>query len=335
MKKILPVIIFTFLAVCLQTIGMEPAGADKPSALDMLKLRADSGDSKALYRLAIYYEDNDSIPEALDRLHRSAMAGYAPAMNYLGYCYGSGHLGVRQDSDSALWWIEKAAAADEPDPKAFNNLGAMLLYGELGVQQDYQKALYWLKKGAEKGVPTSAAMTARLYLEGLGTPMDTVSAMPYLRQAAKAGILDAAIELADIVIPRTDSLTPEATFELALPYYYDRITPVAVPLIKRAADADIPLAVAILAQCTAEGIGVQYDYDRAIDLYAHAAALGEPHAQFILAETLQSLPDLLAETHPELPSAEILYEQAASAGVTDAAEALRPLRPFQSSIMER
>ncbi|MCM1318872.1 MAG: sel1 repeat family protein [Muribaculaceae bacterium] len=326
MKHILPVITLMLLALSLSGKGLT-ADTQRPSMQETLKAKADSGDARAMYRLSILYEDTDSLTAALDYLHRSAMAGFAPAMNYLGYCYGSGHLGLRQDSDSALWWIEQAASADEPDPKAFNNLGAMLLYGELGVKQDYAKAMYWLRRGADNGVPTSAAMLGKLYLEGLNSIPDTIAAMPYLRQAAKAGILDSALELADIVLPSTDTIPSEDLLNTALPYYYDRITPVAIPLIERAAEAQIPLAVAIMAQCYAEGIGVVYDYHKAIDLYAQAAELGEPHAQFILAETLQSLPDLLLSTHPDLPSTEELYRQAADQGITDASEALRPLRP--------
>ncbi|MCM1006032.1 MAG: sel1 repeat family protein [Lachnospiraceae bacterium] len=321
---------------------VEPCDALKP-----LQEQADSGNLNAMYRLSIAYENGipgcaPDTAAAIDLLHKSAMGGYAPAMNYLGYCYGAGHLGLRRDADSALWWIEKAAAADVPDPKAFNNLGAMLLYGELGVQRDYAKARYWLSKGAEAGVATSAAMLAKVYLQGLDIEPDTTAAIPLLRQGARAGILDAALELADIILPQTDSLPSEQLLNTALPYYHERITPVAIPLIERAANADVPLAVAILAQCTAEGIGVDYDYDRAVELYARAAALGEPHAQYILAETLQALPDLLA-SRPELVStligheecddtdtatlSEILYARAAHAGITDAAKALQPLRP--------
>lgn len=310
--------------------------------LQSLKQAADDGDAKAMYRLSMAYEYSDTIPAAVDYLHRSAMAGYSPAMNYLGYCYGAGHLGLKQDSDSALWWIEQAAAAAEPDPKAFNNLGAMLLNGELGVQRDYRKARYWLIKGAEAGVPTSAAMLSKIYLQGLGQEPDTVAAMPYLRQASKAGILDATLELADIVLPDTKYLSPDSLLQIALPYFYDRITPVAIPLIERAASADVPLATAILAQCTAEGIGVIYDYNRAIELYAKAALLSEPHAQFILAETLQALPDLLEDTElynllvaefldtndcTNTSLSESLYRCAAQAGVTNASKALQPLRP--------
>lgn len=278
---------------------------------------------------------------SLALLRQSAAQGYAPAMNYLGYCYGAANLGLRHDPDSTLYWIGRAATADEPDPKAFNNLGAILLNGEFGIKRDYAKARYWLQRGSDAGVATSTAMLAKVYLQGLGLEPDTVQALPLLRRAAGAGIRDAALELASIVLPPTDTMTAAQALEWALPYYHERILPVALPPIVRAAAESVPLAVAILAQCTAEGIGVPYDYGRAVDLYARAAALGEPHAMFILAEALQTFPDLL-DSDPALISAligreecddvpvslsSILYERAAGAGVRDATEALRPLRP--------
>lgn len=152
-----------------------------------------------------------------------------------------------------------------------------------------------------------------------------MQALRLLRRAASRGLDDAAHELASLVLPATDSLSSAARLDFALPYYHDRIWPVAIPLIQSAADCGEPLAIAILAQCAAEGIGVPYDYARAISLYAKAAAMGEPHAQFIMAETLQAFPDLLGE-YPGL-DAPSLYKSAAEAGVSDATEALAPLRP--------
>lgn len=298
------------------------------------------------YRLSMMYESgrggvSRDTAEALRLLRKSAAEGYAPAMNYLGYCYGAPLLGLTQNPDSALYWIERGATAPEPDPKAFNNLGAILMEGALGIQRDYEKARYWLERGNRAGAATSTAMLAKIYLQGLGVEPDTAAALPLLRIAAGAGIRDAASELAAIVLPQTDTLSPAQALEYALPYYHEKIMSVALPLIQRAALADVPLAVAILAQCTAEGLGLPYNYERAIDLYAHAATLGEPHAQFILAETLQSFPDLLegrdkllqvltdAATpgETEEPYATILYRLAARSGVTDAGAALAPLRP--------
>lgn len=328
MKKLL-LLLFGIMAM---TAISTPQSADsaREESLRRLEARADSGDARACFWLSSMLEQGTEgftpdTARALALLRTAADSAYAPAMNYLGYAYAVPLLGLRQDPDSALMWIERAAMSPEPDPKAFNNLGMLLLTGRYGVQRDYGKARYWLEKGSELNVPTATATLARVYLEGLGVQPDTVQATHLLRRAAAQGLIDAGEQLASLVLPGADTLSPRAKLDLALPYYNERIWPVAIPLIQQAAECQYPLAVAILAQCTAEGLGVPYDYERAIALYALAASLDEPHAQFIMAETLQAFPDLLNE-YPDMDAAD-LYMRAARCGVMDATDALTPLRP--------
>lgn len=308
----------------------DTADTARQASLRRLEARADSGDARACFWLSSMLEQGTEgfapdTAKALALLRTAADSAYAPAMNYLGYAYAVPLLGLTQDPDSALMWIERAAMSPRPDPKAFNNLGMLLLTGQHGVRRDYAKARYWLARGSEMHVPTATASLAKIYLEGLGTKPDTAQAVTLLRRAAAQGLTDAGMQLADLVLPPADTLPPADMLDLALTYYHDRIWPVAIPLLRRAAKAQEPLALAILAQCHAEGLGVPYDHAKALDLYIQAAALGEPHAGYILAETLQTFPDM-AGTCPALDP-ETLYRQAAEAGVTDAAEALAPLRP--------
>lgn len=316
------------LIACCLCMGQQVTSTAPPRPT--LEQMADSGDLRAMYHLSAILERGDATHQAdtvlsLQLLRRSAEGGYAPAMNYLGYAYGSGILGLEQSADSMLYWIERAASAPEPDPKAFNNLGILLLTGQGGVQRDYTKARYWLQRGAESGIPSATASLAHIYLQGLGVEPDTAMALPLLRSAAQRGLSEPANTLAGIVVPQLLQMPPEAAYEAAMPYYHEYILPVAVPVIRYAADASVPQAVATLAQCYAQGLGVEYDYNKAIALYARAAAMGSPHAQYIIAETMQTFPDL--EVFDSLPSAEELYEIAAAAGITSAESALRPLRP--------
>lgn len=316
------------LLTCITALAGLTLLCSSSPALSSLQERADNGDSVAMYRLSMLYEQGTpSLPAdsaaALQWLRRSAAAGYAPAMNYLGYCYGSASLRLPANPDSALYWIEKAASAPVPDPKAYNNLGSMLLDGTHGIRKDARKARYWLHKAADAGLPTAAAMLADIYLNGIDTPVDTAAAIPLLEQAAPR-IPEASRTLASIILPATDTLSPQATLDTALTYYKKHIFPIAIPLLQRADTAGLPLATAILAQCHAEAIGIPYDYDQALTLYARAAHAGEPHAQFILAELLQQFPDIL----PYISlTPDYLYQSAARAGITDAATALTPLRP--------
>lgn len=329
MKALLALVAAGALALPLLAVQKDPVGMPAPTPLQRLEARADSGVPAAQYALSALLERGErGVPKdtarALSLLRASARAGYAPAQNYLGYCYAVPLLGLKEDPDSALAWIERAAMAPEPDPKAFNNLGLLLLDGVGGVRQDYDKALYWLRRGAERGVPTAQATLARAYLEGLGVPADTVAARALLYDASRAGLTDASIKLAALLQAETDTLTGAEALEYALPYYHSKILPVALPLIDRAAGAGVPLAQAIMAQLYSEGIAVGYDYARALQLYQAAAEGGDPSAQFILAELLAQYPDLLS---PGLPTPEELYKAAEAGGVHDAPGALRRLRP--------
>lgn len=339
MKKLL-LILSVCMAVTLLFAATPHTLTPRQQSLQRLVQRADSGNPAAQFSLSSLIERGEEgfAPDtlkALSLLKASAASGYAPAQNYLGYAYAVPLLGLSRNADSTLYWIEKAALSQTPDPKAFNNLGMLLLNGSYGVKKDIDKARYWLERGAEKGVPTAQASLARLYLEGIGVTPDTIIASELLHKAAAAGLHDAGEMLAQIVLEHADTLSGKQALELAQTYYHERIFPVAIPLLWCAIDTNEPLAFAIMAQCAAEGIGIPYDYTLAIDLYAKAAALGDPHAQFILAETMQTFPDLIEDLQPRfisiygqpLPDIETLYKQAAAQGITDAPQALAPLRP--------
>lgn len=339
MKKIL-LILFICPIVTLLFASAPHSDTARRQSLNRLIARADSGIPAAQFALSSLIERGQEgfepdTAKALSLLKASAIAGYAPAQNYLGYAYAVPLLGLSRNTDSTLFWIEKAALSPTPDPKSFNNLGMMLLTGSYGVKKDLDKARYWFEKGAEQGVPTAQASLARMYLEGTGVTPDTIIASQLLHKAAAAGLQDAGEMLAQIVLEHADTLRGKEALELAQTYYHERIFPVAIPLLWCAIDTNEPLAFAIMAQCAAEGIGIPYDYTLAIDLYAKAAALGDPHAQFILAETMQTFPDLIEDMQSRfisiygrpLPDIETLYNQAAAQGITDATQALAPLRP--------
>lgn len=301
-------------------------------SLERLVAAADSGNARAMYHLSALLESGregfapDSA-RALELLYASAAEGFAPAMNYLGYAYAVPLLGLEQNADSALVWMERAATAPEPDPKAISNLGILLFTGS-HVRRDFGKARYWLTRAAEAGVRASYAPLAHIYLEGLETPRDTAQGLTWLRRGATLGDAECGDMLAALVLPGLETLPADSLMAAALEYYHEGILTVALPLLERAAASDDALACAILGQCYAEGIGVPYDYAKALNNYAKAATLGDPHAAFILAETLETDPGL--RDLPELkglPATEALRAQSTAAGITDAPRAVKPLRP--------
>ena len=308
--------IFTLIlamAAILAAMAATPAPADsrpdpRAESLKRLEARADSGSAQAQFALSMLYEDGrEGYPKdaarALQLIRSAAAQAYAPACNYLGFSYLNGALGLHQSADSALLWIERAATAPEPDPKAFNNLGMLLLTGDGGVRQDYAKARYWLQRGADRGLPTSQASLAQMYLYGIGVEQDSARAQQLLHTAARAGMLDAALQLRELTRAQTDTLGPQAALDLGLQYYRDKIYPLSAPLFRQASDGGNAYATALLAQAYAEGLGVHYDYPMALALYTTAAMAGDPSAMYILAEALEQFPDLLQSpqfTNPDI-----------------------------------
>lgn len=312
------------------TLPSAPADdSPRSESLRRLVARADSGVSQARYALSALLEQGaegfqQDLPLALHLLRSAAEQDYAPACNYLGYSFLSGKLGLEQNPDSALYWIERGASLPQPDPKAWSNLGILLMSGSGGVKQDYTKAAYWLDKAASAGVPAAQESLGWLYLEGKGVPTDTIKAEQLLTQAASSGLISAGQQLWILMRDKAETLTPSDAAALGAEYLSKDIYPVALPLLQQASDAGDSYATAILAQCYATARGVKYDYSKAIALFLDAAHNGDPSAQYVIAETLESFPDL---SGTDDVTAEEWRARAASAGITDSTMAIRRLTP--------
>lgn len=299
------------------------------SPLERIRSMAAKGDSVAMYRLSYLLETGqggapvDSV-RADSLLRASARKGYAPACNLLGYRY------FETSPDSMLMWIERAATALQPDPMAFNNLGWLLSNGAGGVKRDMKKARYWYERGAEAGVPASMTSLADMLLDGNPLQTDSIRARSLLHDAAAKGFRPAGEKLYLLLAPEFETLTPEEALAEGLKYYHDNIFTLSAPLFMQASKADLPYALALLAQSHAEGLGVDYDYDHAMHLFWHAALLGDPSAAYIVGETMQQFPDAFAgesAADPRRRTPEEWLNEALSANIPDAHEAIRRLKP--------
>ena len=182
------------------------AGAGETSPLQVLEARASEGDSAAMYQLSYLLETGrGGIPADSTRadslLRASAERGYPEACNLLGYRY------FGSDPDSMLMWIERAATAPVPSPKAFNNLGWLLSTGEGGVRRDVKKALYWYERGAAAGVPAAMTSLAGMLLDNPDVTPDSLRARELLTQAASKGFNPAGEKLYLLLRTETDTLS--------------------------------------------------------------------------------------------------------------------------------
>lgn len=344
MKKTL---VFAALLVGLLAMAMSPEAL---KSYRNFEKKAARGNHEAQYRLGLILETGyDTIAadtaRAVELFKRSADAGYAPAQNYLGYLYRQGQ-GVKANPDSAVYWLRMAA--DAGDPKASANVAYMLLNGEgVGLASQSARdslAARYLMRASQAGLPTALTQLADLYQTGRGVPRDTLQAIRLYDEAIGLGWSDAELRLLNFMGPVWRNLAKadpaEALQEGA--YYYRLGAPTAAVEILsgivpegeptreelnrmfRLANSDDPEAVAlmdtyadayaILGEAYSLGRGAVYDHDRGLKYYEASATLGNPAAQFILAEVLDMFPDALGDG---APTAAEFREAATDSGILD------------------
>lgn len=284
---------------------------------------------ESLFREALRMErGNESAPpdslRASVLLDMAARRGYAPAQNYLGYRYFNGR-GIRQDVDSALYWLAKAAG--QGDAKAANNLGYLLGWSDR-VARDYPQAVKWLRRAADAGLPTGQSQLADLMRGGLGTPPDTIGAATLYEKAIAAGLRDAELKLTSMMGYRWERLPADSALRLGRHYLRLGAPYAASVLLKNAASQGEPDAMALMGHLYSRGEGVEYDYRRSVIYYYEAARRGVAPAQFVIGELLDIFPDALegiAPDYPDTPGAHYWYDEAARNGIMDAEAATRNL----------
>lgn len=284
---------------------------------------------ESLFREALRVEaGNDSVPpdslRASRLLDMAARRGYAPAQNYLGYRYFNGS-GIREDVDSALYWLAKAAG--QGDAKAANNLGYLLGWSDR-VTRDYPQAVKWLRIAADAGLPTGESQLADLMRRGLGTAPDTLGAARLYEKAMGAGLHDAELKLTSMMGYRWEKLPADSALRLGRQYLKTGAPYAASVLLRSAASQGDPNAMALMGHLYSRGEGVEYDHHRSVVYYYEAARRGVAPAQFVIGELLDIFPDALdgiAPDYPDTPDARYWYDEAARGGVTDAETATRRL----------
>ena len=289
-----------FLALSLSFLSLEiwSANPSESQTFDLKPLIEKAGryDAKALYQLAKLYDIGyDTIPvdsvksTALYLL--SATNGYAPAMNFIGFRYYKGEY-IRQDIDSALYWIQ--SAADKGDITAAANLGYLLTEGD-NIPHNKEKAVKWL----------------------------TV--------ASEAGVKEAQRKLVELMRPKWELLTNDSILALGIKYYTGRAPIMGTELLAIAADKNIPKAQALLGDAYSKGLGVPYDHQKSIEYFYEAAIGGNPSSQYIIAELLEFFPDIFDnrnEGNKDAISPEFWYSKAAEGGVSDSETAYKFLLSF-------
>lgn len=225
------------------------AGADDPILTAwrgrMAWLRGDCAAASEVYRLA-------------------AAAGYAPALNWLGYCCQEGK-GIASNGVEAVSHFRRAAEQGYAPGAAW--LGRCYLRGQ-GVARDPAAATAWLGRAAAQGHPEGAALYALCLMRGVGLQADSERAWRLLRSTAAQDGATAQMALGVQLLAGGDGE--------------------AVDWLRCAAAQGEAKAQTRLGACLWEGTGVGRDRREAMRWFAAAAAQGESEAQLALARGLRA-----------------------------------------------
>ncbi len=122
--------------------------------------------------------------EALDLVKRRANAGETDAMEELARRYLEG-AGVKVNATEGAGWLQRAA--DRGAPGAMYNVAVMYERGIIFTRST-AKALEWYTKAATTGVPMAMHNLALMYRDGSGVPADPKRAIELLQAAARSGM---------------------------------------------------------------------------------------------------------------------------------------------------
>ncbi len=236
-------------------------------AFKELESRAQKGDAKAQFELALNYANGESVPqdyaEALKWWHKAAEQGYVLAQLDLGFCYYEGQ-GVPQDFAEAFKWYRMAA--EQMNAKAQLCLG-ICYYGGHGVPQDHAEAAKWYLMAAVQGDAAAQYDVGRCYCFGEGVPRDYAEASEWLLKSAEQGVMSAQSVLGWLY-----------GYEEGGQLNYKE----AVKWSAKAAEQGNASAQAELGRFYAAGLGVAEDTQEAARWFLRAAKQGDADAQFKL-----------------------------------------------------
>lgn len=203
-----------------------------------------------------------NLSVAMDYFSKSAEQGNVDAQFRLGCIYMFGK-GAQKNERLAIKWLEMAA--DKQDTRAEGILGSLYARNDLRVR-DLNKSVKLLQRAANKGLALAQNLLGFMCWKGIGVFSDVAKAQSLLEKATNQGHAMALVNLSRIYLENNNS--HERSQKLRG----------VVPLLKQAAQQSNPEVLTTLAELYLQGIGVEKDSTRALQLYKRAADLGSVHA---------------------------------------------------------
>jgi len=159
-------------------------GVEKDStiALDLFKMAAEKGLTRAQNRIGVIFDEQKNYEEAIKWFEKAANEGYDWAQYNLGnyYLYG---ISVRKDKLKACEWFSKAALQGLKE--AQDELDAA--YKSLNQGHSHKESFEWCLKAAKLGYIEAQREVANRYRSGNGVAQNFTEALMWFTKAAEAG----------------------------------------------------------------------------------------------------------------------------------------------------
>lgn len=179
---------------------------DVNAAYALLEAAAEAGNMLAQFNFAQLIVDREpgqaGMTKAASYYERAARSGLADAQYAMAQIYTNGVGGKKRDDVAARRWLELAAR--QGFDTAELDLGTWMIDGR-GGPRDRKGGFNLLRRAALGGNVAAQNRVAKLYMQGLGTDPDTITAAAWYILARRAGLFDP--EMDDFL----NGLTPEET----------------------------------------------------------------------------------------------------------------------------
>lgn len=232
--------------------------------IEMTRSKAEQGDAKAQYKLAVCYSLGQGVDknpvESLKWMSKAAEQGDTTAQLWVGNAFEAGKI-VSQDLTAAAMWYRKAA--EQNVGQGQYELGRCY-YAGYGVPKDLPQAVEWFKKAAEANMASAQFLLGTCYERGDGVAVDEKEAAKWYRRAADQNV---------------------AAAQTALGWCYCRGSGVpldtteGVKWYRKAAEQGHNGGQEMLGLCYANGLGIAQNETEAIKWFRKAAAQGNEVAK--------------------------------------------------------
>lgn len=154
-------------------------------------------DASAMFWLGYSYMNGENgakqdEKKAVDWYRKAVEAGKTSAMNNLAVCYEHG-VGVEKNMEKAVALYREAAEYGEG--ASMYHLGDIAAHGTLG-ETNKAKSLDWYKKAVDVREPRAMVALGNAYENGSGVSKDRNKALELYREAARTGLYDGILALA-------------------------------------------------------------------------------------------------------------------------------------------